>query len=171
VPPPREKAFLSPHEEAALNAAGIGRGPAPPPVPTYSWHGITFASLLCFEFADITTRQTLRRSADVLTVSSLNRDWRYFDAIQSATTRDNYCLTVCVNTGAYPGTRIMRPTGSEKAVIASVHGSDDPTVVSRLIDLAPIVAARIAWRRPADVFSHVPSDDASLDDYKPLPPV
>ena len=65
----------------------------------------------------------LRAGADLLTVSSLNKDWRYFDAIQESTTRDNYCLTLCVNTGAFPGTKLMRPTSSAMAVAASVHGS------------------------------------------------
>jgi len=141
VPPPREKGYLSPEERSRLDTAGLARLPSGGPVPVYQWRGFTFASLICFEFADIATRQWLHDSADVLTVSSLNRDWRYFDAIQEATTRDNYCLTVCVNTGAYPGTRIMRPTTSAKALAASVHGSEDATIVTRVIDLTPIVAA------------------------------
>jgi hypothetical protein len=170
VPPPRMKRFLSPHERAPLDAAGLAVAPADGQVPSYRWRGMRFASLICFEFADIATRQALRASADMLTVSSWNRDWRYFDAVQEATTRDNYCLTVCVNTGSFPGTRIMRPTVSEKAVVASVHGSEDPTVVSRRIDMTPIVAARAAWRPPAEVLLVEPSDDAKLRDYKALPP-
>ncbi len=109
VVPPREKRYLSPEEERLLKEAGVAHAKAGTIVPAYAWRGITFASLVCFEFADIATRTALRASADLLTVSSLNRDWRYFDAIQESTTRDNYCLTVCVNSGAFPGTKIMRP--------------------------------------------------------------
>lgn len=170
VPPPREKRFLSPAERDALERAGVGIAAPVDVVPSYRWRGMTVASLICFEFADIGTRDSLRATADLLTVSSLNRDWRYFDAVQEATTRDNYCLTVCVNTGSYPGTRIMRPTTSEKAVVASVHGSDDPTIVSRVIDMTPIVAARASGRRPKDVLTTEPGDDTKLSDYKALPP-
>jgi len=171
VPPPRDKTYLSPHEQIPLRVGGIQQAPKGGSVPSYTWSGLTFASLLCFEFADIATRQLLRDSADLLTVSSLNRNWRYFGAIQEATTRDNYCLTVCVNTGAYPGTQIMRPTVSAKALAASVHGSDDATVVTRVIDMTPIVAARARGMHPNDFhFAHEPTDDASLADYKPMPP-
>jgi hypothetical protein len=171
VPPPREKSYLSPHEQSPLREAGLDWARDGKPVPTYRWRGFTFASLLCFEFADIATRQFLRKSADLVTVSSLNRDWRYFDAIQEATTRDNYCLTVCVNTGAYPGTRIMRPTTSATALAASVHGSEDATIVTRVIDLTPIVSARVSGAHPMDVpFAQEPMDDASLADYKAMPP-
>jgi hypothetical protein len=171
IPPPREKNYLSPHEEKALEAAGIAWESGAKDVPTYSWSGFSFASLICFEFAEIRTRQSLRDTADVLTVSSLNRDWRYFAAIQEATTRDNYCLTICVNTGAYPGTQIMRPTLSAKALAASVHGSEDATIVTRVIDLFPIVSARRSGQCPAELdLPEPPEDDATLSDYKPLPP-
>ena len=137
VPPPRQKRYLSPHELAELKAteASIPTN-GPKAIPTYRWRGATFSSLICFEFADISTRQQLRACADVVTVSSLNMDWRYFDAVQESMTRDSYCLTVCVNTGEYPGTRIMRPTKSENSSIAAVHGSDDPIVLTRVVDLA-----------------------------------
>lgn len=171
IPPPREKNYLSPHEKASLKASGIDWESRPGEVPTYRWRGFSFASLICFEFADIRTRQSLQHTADVLTVSSLNRDWRYFGAVQEATTRDNYCLTICVNTGAYPGTQIMRPTGSAKSLAASVHGSEDATIVTRVIDLAPIVAARATGKSPSQLeFEQEPQDDAVLQDYKPLPP-
>ena len=171
VPPPRQKRFLSPHERGPLKAAGIEEEAASAFVPSYRWRGLTFASLLCFEFADISTRQALRATADVMTVSSWNRDWRYFDAIQESVTRDNYCLTVCVNTGAYPGTRIMRPTVSAKSLVASVHGSDDPALVTRVIDMLPIFAARIKGKGPSEFLEHEPADDAVLKDYKPVPPL
>jgi hypothetical protein len=171
VPPPREKKHLSPHERQPLEAASIAVASSPQAVPSYWWRGLTVASLLCFEFADINTRNDLQASADVLTVSSLNKDWRYFDAIKEATARDSYCLTVCVNTGEFPGTRIMRPTRSEKAVVASVHGSDDPTVVSRVLDMTPIVVARASQLQPSEILTEEPSDDATLADYKPVPPL
>jgi hypothetical protein len=169
VPPPREKNHLSPHEQAPLSTVGISHVPSGP-VPTYRWRGIGIASLICFEFADMSTRNDLRRGTDFLTVSSLNRDWRYFEAIQESTTRDNYCVTLCVNTSEYPGTRIMRPTGSEKAVVASVHGSDYPAVVLRQVDMLPVVAARAEGIRPSDFLTEDPRDDTTLGDYKPVPP-
>lgn len=170
VPPPRLKQHLSPAERQALTAHSLVQAPPSQVVHAYGWRGIVVASLICFEFADVKTRESLRDLASVLTVSSLNRDWRYFDAIQEATTRDNYCLTVCVNSAAYPGSRIMRPTGSEKSVAASVHGSDDATVVSRTIDMRPILAARATNKRPADCLNAKPRDDTALKDYKPVPP-
>jgi predicted amidohydrolase len=170
VPPPRAKSYLSPDEREILATEGVVPAAASRTVPVYRWRGFTLASLICFEFADIAIRDSLRTAADLLTVSSWNRDWRYFDAIQEATTRDNYCLTVCVNTGSYPGTRIMRPTSSAKSVVAAVQGSEDPTVVTRLVDLTPIVAARVRGMRPDDFFDHEPADDATLGDYKPMPP-
>jgi predicted amidohydrolase len=170
VPPPREKRYLSPHEQTALAPAGISHTPGTT-IPTYRWRGIGVASLICFEFADVATRHALRRTTDLLTVSSWNQDWRYFDAIQEATTRDNYCMTFCVNTSDFPGTRLMRPTRSEKAVLASVHGSDYPAVVMRKVDLLPVVAARATGRSPSEVLTSEPSDDATLEDYKPVPPI
>jgi hypothetical protein len=171
VPPPREKRFLSPHERKLIGPKGIKEPSSTVAPPTYEWRGIRVASLICFEFADISTRTALRGSADLLTVSSFNQDWRYFDAIQEATTRDNYCLTVCVNTGAFPGTRIMRPTKNEMAVAASVHGSDEPAVVSRVIDIRPIISARRHETQPSQATSDEPTDDTSLTDYKPFPPM
>lgn len=170
IPRPRDKRHLSPEESAAVNRAGLARAAGGAP-KVFHWKGVNFASLVCYEFADISAREQLRETADVLTVSSLNRDWRYFDAVQEATTRDNYCLTVCVNVGRYPGTRIMRPTKSENAVAASVHGSSHPTVVTRIIDLLPIVLARARVVRPsaAEGFP-APRDDTELSDYKALPP-
>jgi hypothetical protein len=57
-----------------------------------------------------------------------------------STSRDNHCLSVCVNTGTYPGTRITRPTSSEMAEVASVHGSGHPVPITKRIDLTPIDA-------------------------------
>jgi hypothetical protein len=172
VPPPREKRYLSPHELVELNAMGVSVATmSPTTIPAYRWRGATFASLICFEFADISTRERLRALADVVTVSSLNMDWRYFDAVQESMTRDSYCLTVCVNTGDYPGTRIMRPTKSEKSSIAAVHGSDDPIVVTRVVDVAPVLAARRRGQRPDGSFVDEPTDGARLHDYKAYPPI
>jgi predicted amidohydrolase len=170
VPPQRQKSYLSPEERQTLARAGVTASIADSEVPVYGWRGLRFASLICFEFADISIREALRDRADMVTVSSWNRDWRYFDAIQEATTRDNYCLTVCVNTGQYPGTRMMRPTSSAKAVVASVQGSDDATVLTRRVDMAPIVAGRARGKRPGEFLEYEPADDATIDDYKPLPP-
>ena len=172
VPPPREKCYLSHHEVRALSEAGIAGNPQQgAKIPVFNWRGVNVASLLCFEFADIHAREGLRASADLLTVSSWNTDWRYFDAVQEATTRDNYCVTACVNTGQFPGTRIMRPTKSETALAASVHGSGDPTVVTRVIDMLPIVVGRSRGIRPSSAAGFLePTDDVSLTDYKALPP-
>jgi len=170
VPPPRQKRFLSPVERKTIAAAGVEPAPARDQASVFYWNEVRLASLICFEFADINVRQRLRFAVDIVTVSSLNRDWRYFESIQDATARDDYCLTVCVNTGALPGTRIVRPTRSEMAVVASVHGADRPAVISKLIDLRPILAAQADHAAPADVLAVDPIDDVKLDDYKPFPP-
>jgi len=170
VPPPRQKRFLSPAERKTIAAAGIDAAAARTPVSVFYWGEVRLASLICFEFADINVRQKLRFAADIVTVSSLNRDWRYFESIQDATTRDDYCLTVCVNTGALPGTRIVRPTKSEMAVVAAVHGADRPAVISKLVDLRPILAAQANQLAPAEVLDVEPIDDVRLADYKPFPP-
>ena len=171
VVPPREKRYLSPAEIELIDAAEATHANTDASVPVYDWRGIRFASLVCFEFADIATRMQLQAGADLLTVSSFNKDWRYFDAIQESTTRDNYCLTVCVNTGTFPGTKIMRPTSSAMAVAASVHGSEDPAVVSRKIDMLPIVAARIQGRKPSEATKTAPTDDTTLDNYRAYRPI
>jgi hypothetical protein len=171
VPPPRQKLFLSPEESALIRKADVGEAPSSRDVAVYAWRGMRVASLLCFEFADIGIRKQLRFESDVITVSSWNRDWHYFEVVQDATTRDNYCLTVCVNTGALPGTRIVRPTRSEKAVAASVHGSDVPVSITKMIDMRPILAAQRTQAEPAQVLEEEPSDDVALEDYKPFPPV
>jgi hypothetical protein len=170
VPPPREKRFLSPEENRVIKEAQISHVTPVSHVPVYGWRGIRFASLVCFEFADISARTALRSSADLITVSSLNKDWRYFDAIQESTTRDNYCLTLCVNSGSFPGTKIMRPTSSAMSVAASVHGSEDPAVVSRRIDMGPILTARTESRRPSAESDPPPKDDVMLKDYSAYPP-
>ncbi|HEX5711766.1 MAG TPA: hypothetical protein VFX85_00450 [Solirubrobacterales bacterium] len=170
VPPPRQKRFLSPEERRALKEHGAVAATASEEVAVYNWRGIRFGSLICFEFADVGVRQQLRFKADLVTVSSLNHDWRYFDAVQDATTRDNYCLAVCVNTGNYPGTRITRPTSSEMAVVASVHGSGHPVLITKRIDLTPIVAAQIAQKEPEEATAVQPLDGIKLKDYKPFPP-
>jgi hypothetical protein len=170
VPPPRQKNFLSPAEQKAITAAGKTAAPSPVTVSVFRWGEVRLASLICFEFADINVRQQLRFAADILTVSSLNRDWRYFEAIQDATTRDDYVLTVCVNTGALPGTRIVRPTKSEMAVAAAVHGADRPAVISKLIDLRPILAAQTNHQAPEEVLTTEPMDGVLLKHYKPFPP-
>jgi hypothetical protein len=173
VPPPRQKHFLSPDEEKKVADAGFEKAPSVrDEVKPFVWRGMVIASLICFEFADLEIRRRLRFDADVVTVSSLNHDWHYFDVVQDSTTRDNYCLTICVNTGAFPGTRIVRPTKSEKAVIASVHGSDHPAVITRRVDMWPIVAAQIHRRDPNQAIKgYEPSDGIKLRDYKPFPPV
>lgn len=171
VVPPREKRFLSPTELHLLSELEIEHADFDDSVPVYEWKVVRFASLVCFEFADIAARTSLRGTADLLTVSSLNKDWRYFDAIQEATTRDNYCLTVCVNSGAFPGTKIMRPTSSAMSVAASVHGSDDPAVVSRKIDMHPILIARTTELRPSEATEREPVDDTDLDDYRAFRPI
>jgi predicted amidohydrolase len=173
VPPPRAKKPLSPGEEAAMTGAGLASESTSAEhrdVPIFSWRGVTFASLICFEFADVDLRASLRGRADVVTLSALNRDWKYFEDAQDATTRDNYCLTVCVNTGRYPGTRMVRPTKSEMAIAAAIHGSEQPAVLTRVIDLEPIVAARVLRKAPLEALANEPSDDTDLVDYKPVPP-
>lgn len=171
VPPPREKIHLSPVEAAEIKTFGIQHAPARPRVPVYFWRGIGLASLVCYEFADIALRGRLRRNADLITVSSLNKDWRYFEAVQESTTRDNYCVTICVNTGKFPGTQIVRPTKSDRSVAASVHGSADPSVITRSIDFLPVVAARARNLKPADESGFLPpQDDLKLGDYRALPP-
>jgi len=168
--PPRQKCFLSPREEKAIRDAHLTPAPAGSVQP-FNWRGMSIASLICFEFADLSVRRDLRFEADLLTVSSLNHDWHYFDAVQDATSRDNYCLTVCVNTGAFPGTRIVRPTSSEKAVIASVHGSDDPALITRKVDMLPILKALDHHLEPSQAIpGYNPLDGIELDDYKPFPP-
>jgi hypothetical protein len=108
----------------------------------------------------------------VLTVSSLNRDWRYFDVVQDSTTRDNYCLTICVNTGGFPGTRIVRPTKSEMALAAAVHGSDRPALIIKQIDMVPIVLAQAHHESPKKVLTgYRPIDGVRPKHYKPFPPV
>jgi hypothetical protein len=102
VPPPREKRYLSPTEESALQRADVAFNTRRREIPIYAWRGITVASLICFEFADVHARERLRGEADVMTVSSWNTDWRYFAAVQEVTTRDNYCLSLCVNTSQSP---------------------------------------------------------------------
>jgi hypothetical protein len=102
----------------------------------------------------------------------LNRDWHYFEVVQDSTTRDNYCLVMCVNTGAFPGTRITRPTSHEMAVAASVHGSDTPALITKRIDMAPIVAAQVHKRKPTSALKvSEPTDDVCLKNYKEFPPV
>jgi hypothetical protein len=173
VLPPRQKHFLSPDEEKDISDAGFTKAPsARGEVKPFAWRGMLIASLICFEFADIDIRRRLRFKADVLTVSSLNRDWHYFDVVQESTTRDNYCMTICVNTGSFPGTRIVRPTKSEMAVIASVHGSDHPAVITKRVDMWPIVAAQLFKGTPKEVIEgYEPSDGIKLCQYKPFPPV
>lgn len=171
VPPPRQKRVLAPREVQKIEAKKVREAPFRETVDVFLWRGMRIASLICFEFADIGIRQQLRFKSDIVTVSSFNRDWHYFEVIQDSTTRDNYCLVVCVNTGAYPGTRITRPTSHEMAVAASVHGSDDPALITRRIDMSPIVAAQVHKRKPsADLNLEEPSDDVELENYKEFPP-
>lgn len=171
VPPPREKRYLSPAEKKSLTDASLPSSNSTYDPAVYYWRGICFASLICFEFGDISTRNALRMRADLLTVSSWNTDWRYFTAVQESTTRDNYCITVCVNTGQFPGTQIARPTTSDRAIAASVHGSRDATVVTRDIDMLPVVVARASLRRPSRAAGFLePNDDINLEHYKALPP-
>lgn len=171
VPPPREKNYLSPEEATKIGKASLLHRPIDGHVPRYHWRGISIGSLICYEFADIEVRNRFRHDTDLITVSSLNKDWRYFGAIQESITRDNYCLTVCVNTGQFPGTQIMRPTSSDRAIAAAVHGSGDPSVVTRVIDLLPLVIARTVGLRPdSNLGFPTPCDDLSLGDYKALPP-
>jgi hypothetical protein len=171
VPPPREKTYLSPGEQSALQRTGVAFSTKRRKIPVYAWRGVTFASLICFEFADVRARERLRAEADVMTVSSWNTDWRYFAAAQEATTRDNYCLSLCVNTSQFPGTALMRPTRSAMAIAAAVHGSSDPTVVTRAVDMLPIVASRVLGRRPSDIDGLPdPTDGLRIGDYAAVPP-
>jgi predicted amidohydrolase len=173
VPPPRPKKPLSPAEKQAVDTAGLtsdSLSGAADPIPVYGWRGANFASLLCYEFADAQIRTALRGRADVVTLSAVNRDWKYFENAQDSMARDNYCLSICVNTGRYPGTRIVRPSGSDKAIAAAIHGSEQPAILTRLVDLEPVVAARVLKAEPGDVLTHEPSDDLTLADYKPIPP-
>jgi hypothetical protein len=64
----------------------------------------------------------------------------------------------------------MQPTVSEKAVVASIHGSQEPALVSRTLDMVPIVAARAQGEAPSEFLVDEPTDNAELSDYKPLPP-
>ena len=59
------------------------------------------------------------------------------------------------------------------AIAASVHGSDDLAVITRRVDMEPIVTAQVHQLRPDDpsLGLEEPSDDAKLSDYKPFPPV
>lgn len=172
VPPPRQKRVLAPKEARRIAREKITVDEDKQEVEVFLWREMRIASLICFEFADIEIRQALRFKADIVTVSSFNRDWHYFEVIQDSTTRDNYCLVVCVNTGAYPGTRITRPTSHEMAVASSVHGSDDPALITRRIDMSPIIAAQVHKRKPTvELKLEEPTDDVCLDDYKEFPPV
>ena len=171
VPPPREKRYLSPHEEAALALAKVQRTAPTSSAEIYSWRGVTLASLVCFEFADIQERERLRPAADLVTVSAWNTDWRYFAAVQESTTRDNYCWTCCVNTSQFPGTLLMRPTRSALSVAAAAHGSNQPAVLIRDVDMLPVVAARAVGRRPSEITGlPTPADGIDVKQYTAVPP-
>ncbi|MCW2922900.1 MAG: hypothetical protein JWM98_304 [Thermoleophilia bacterium] len=170
VLPPRTKGLLSPHEIQVLEQHGTPYREELADTPVYHWREVRFASVICYEFADVAIRNSLRGRIDMMTVSSFNHDWRYFDSIQDSCTRDIYCVTACVNVSQFPGTRVTRPTRSSRAVAATIHGSTAPALATAAIDFGPVVGARRTGLAPKASFIGVPEDGLCSTDYKPLPP-
>ena len=126
----------------------------------YNWNGICFAPYCCYEIADINARSLFKGECDIVTVSELNKDVKYFNSICESLARDLYCYCVTSNTSEYGGNSIIQPSSSESKYLIQLKGGDNDYIVTHKLDIADLKDKR-SWAYTADF---------SKTKFKPLPP-
>ena len=132
----RLKNHYSPQEEKII----LGKYYA---VPTFknkkydlfSWNGLHFSNINCFELADIETRSCLKNYIDLLIASVHNRDTLYFKNILEATSRDLHVFAVQSNNSIYGDCEILQPTNKDNMIMACIKGSQNDTLLTEELNI------------------------------------
>ena len=132
----RLKNHYSPQEEKII----LGKYYA---VPTFknkkydlfSWNGLHFSNINCFELADIETRSCLKNYIDLLIASVHNRDTPYFKNILEATSRDLHVFAAQSNNSIYGDCEILQPTNKDNMIMACIKGSQNDTLLTEELNI------------------------------------
>lgn len=132
----REKNFYAPEEKKYLSK--LKYRICDKEVPSYfiiHSNGMSFSTILCYEFTDIDSRAALKSKIDTLFVPQLNRDTNYFSSIVESSARDLYCFIVQANTSTYGDSRIAAPYDTVHKNIVQIKGGENDIIIIGNLEL------------------------------------
>lgn len=132
----RLKNHYSPEEEKVINSKFYM-------IPTFktkkydifSWKGLCFSNINCFELTDIEARSSFKNYIDLLIASVYNKDTYYFKNILESTCRDLHIFVAQSNTSIYGDCEILQPTNKDNMIMACIKGSQNNNLLIEEINI------------------------------------
>lgn len=132
----RLKNHYSPEEEKVINSKFYM-------IPTFkskkydifSWKGLCFSNINCFELTDIEARSSFKNYIDLLIASVYNKDTYYFKNILESTCRDLHVFVAQSNTSIYGDCEILQPTNKDNMIMACIKGSQNNNLLIEEINI------------------------------------
>ena len=101
----------------------------------FSWKGLCFSNINCFELTDIEARSSFKNYIDLLIASVYNKDTYYFKNILESTCRDLHVFVAQSNTSIYGDCEILQPTNKDNMVMACIKGSQNNNLLIEEINI------------------------------------
>ena len=132
----RLKNHYSPEEEKVINSKFYM-------IPTFkskkydifSWKGLCFSNINCFELTDIEARSSFKNYIDLLIASVYNKDTYYFKNILESTCRYLHVFVAQSNTSIYGDCEILQPTNKDNMIMACIKGSQNNNLLIEEINI------------------------------------
>lgn len=130
----REKNYYAPSEKLLISKIGYSSFDNPKPLyHIISKSGISYSTVLCYEFTDIFSRASMKSKIDILFVPQMNKDTNYFSSIVESSARDLHCFIVQANTSKYGDSRITAPFKTDcKNIVQIKGGINDIVIIGRI---------------------------------------
>lgn len=101
----------------------------------FSWKGLCFSNINCFELTDIEARSSFKNYIDLLIASVYNKDTYYFKNILESTCRDLHVFVAQSNTSIYGDCEILQPTNKDNMIMACIKGSQNNNLLIEEINI------------------------------------
>ena len=101
----------------------------------FSWKGLYFSNINCFELTDIEARSSFKNYIDLLIASVYNRDTYYFKNILESTCRDLHVFVAQSNTSIYGDCEILQPTNKDNMIMTCIKGSQNNNLLIEEINI------------------------------------
>ena len=101
----------------------------------FSWKGLYFSNINCFELTDIEARSSFKNYIDLLIASVYNKDTYYFKNILESTCRDLHVFVAQSNTSIYGDCEILQPTNKDNMIMTCIKGSQNNNLLIEEINI------------------------------------